>query len=59
MILFTTAHVLHFPIEYHQKIVEDKGVNICVHGTLTVLNKQICAEILQIPRLYLLYNVTR
>ena len=28
MILFTTAHVLHIPIEYHQKRLEDKDVNV-------------------------------
>ena len=55
MILFTTAHVLHVPIEYHQKRLEDKSV----HGTLTAFNKQIIAGVLQIPRLYLLNNVIR
>ena len=28
MILFTTAHDLHIPIEYHQKRLEDKDVNV-------------------------------
>ena len=28
MILFTTAHVVHIPIEYHQKRLEDKDVNV-------------------------------
>ena len=28
MILFTTAHVLHIPIEYDQKRFEDKDVNV-------------------------------
>ena len=28
MIVFTSAHVLHIPIEYHQKWLEDKVVNV-------------------------------
>ena len=28
MILFTTAHVLHIPTEYHQKRLEDKDVDV-------------------------------
>ena len=28
MILFTTGHDLHIPIEYHQKRLEDKDVNV-------------------------------
>ena len=53
MILFPTAHVLHIPIEYHQKRLEDKDVNVCMGH---YFNKEICAGMLQIPQLYL-YNV--
>ena len=51
MILFTTAYVLHIPIEYIRRDWKMR-ILMCTYGTLTAVDKQICAGVLQISQLY-------
>ena len=39
MIVFTSAHVLHIPIKYHQERLKDKVVNVYMVHYLLLKNK--------------------